>query len=222
MFEHINHKYHEAFNAQGKAYNGRSGPIQAIVNIVPVQPPQRKGKIPLYGRNRLELQERFDELERNGVFAKPEDVDVNVEYLNPWFLVNKPGGGTRLVTAFADVGRYCKPQPSLLPDVDSTLWKIASWHYIIQTDLKSAFYQIPLAKESMKYCGVATPFWGTRVCTWCAMGMPGSEVALEELMCRIMGSLVMKGSMAKIPDDMYIGGNSTRNWQTTGSDFWAC
>ena len=31
--------------------------------------------------------------------------------------------------------------------------------------------------------------------------------ALEELMCRIMGSLVMEGSMAKIADDMYIGGN---------------
>ena len=69
----------------------------------------------------------------------------------------------------------------------------------------------------MKYCGVATPFRGTRVYTRCAMGMPGSEVALEELMCRIMGSLVMEGSMAKIADDMYIGGNSipeqADNWQ---------
>ena len=53
LFEHINHEYHKAFNAQGKAYNGRSGPIQAIVNMGPVQPPQRKGKIPLYGHNRL-------------------------------------------------------------------------------------------------------------------------------------------------------------------------
>ena len=141
----------------------------------------------------------------------------NVEYLNPSFLVNKSGGGTRLVTAFADVGRYCKPQPSLLPEVDSTLRKIASWRYIIQTDLKSAFYQIPLAKESMKYCGVATPFRGTRVHTRCAMGMLGSEVALEELMCPIMGSLVMEGSMAKIADDMYIRGNSipelANNWK---------
>ena len=189
--------------------HGRYGPIQAIVNMGPIQPPKWKGKIPLYGRNRLaELQERFDELEIDGVFAKPEDVGVNIEYLNPSFLVNKPGGGTRLVTAFADIGRYCKPQPSLLPDVDSTLRKIASWRYIIQTDLKRAFYQIPLAKESMKYCGIATPFRCTRVYTHCAMGMAGSEVALEELMCRIMGSLVMEGSMAKIADDMYIGGNS--------------
>ena len=30
-------------------------------------------------------------------------------------------GGYRLVTAFSDVGSYSKPQPSLTPDVDSTL-----------------------------------------------------------------------------------------------------
>ena len=49
---------------------------------------------------------------------------------------------------------------------------------MIQTDLTSAFYQIPLSKQSMKYCGVATPFHGVRVYTRCAMGMPGSETAL--------------------------------------------
>ena len=33
----------------------------------------------------------------------------------------------------------------------------------------------------MKYCGVATPFKGVRVYVRSAMGMPGSETALEEL-----------------------------------------
>ena len=39
----------------------------------------------------------------------------------------------------------------------------------------------------MKYCGVATPFRGVRVYTRSPMGMPGSETALEELMCRVLG-----------------------------------
>ena len=57
----------------------------------PVQHPPRKGKLPLYGRSRLvELQSRFDELESDGVIAKPKDIGINVEYLNPSFLVNKP------------------------------------------------------------------------------------------------------------------------------------
>ena len=101
----------------------------------PVEPPQRKGCLPQYARDKLiELQEKFDNLEHLGVFCRPEDVDITVEYLNPSFLVKKPNCGSRLVTAFADVGRYSKPQPSLLPDVDSTLRL---------TDLTSAFYQIP-------------------------------------------------------------------------------
>jgi hypothetical protein len=45
-----------------------------------------------------------------------------------------------------------------MPDVDSILRSVTQWKYVIKSDLTSAFYQIPLAKESMKYCGVATPF----------------------------------------------------------------
>lgn len=146
----------------------------------------------------------------------PESVGVVAEYLNPSFLVKKSGTGFRLVTAFADVGRYSKPQPSLMPDVDSTLRSIARWKYIVSTDLTSAFYQIPLNKASMKYCGVVTPFRGVRVYTRCAMGMSGSETALEELMCRILGDLTIEGVVAKLADDLYVGGNTPsellHNW----------
>ncbi|VDH95913.1 Hypothetical predicted protein [Mytilus galloprovincialis] len=184
----------------------------------PVQPPQRKGRMPQYSKNNLvELQNKFDELECKGVFRKPEDVGISVEYINPSFLVKKASGGFRLVTAFADVGRYSKPQPSLMPDVDSTLRTIAQWKYIIKSDLTSAFYQIPLAKDSMKYCGVATPYRGVRVYTRCAMGMPGSETALEELMCRIVGDFLQKGCVAKLADDLFCGGNTPEellyNWE---------
>ena len=50
--------------------------------------------------------------------------------------MKKPSGDYvyRLVTAFADVGRYSKPQPSLLPDVDSVLRSMAQWKFIIVSD----------------------------------------------------------------------------------------
>ena len=153
----------------------------------------------------MELQVKLEEL---GVFRRPEYVGSSVEYLNPSFLVKKSIGGSRLVTAFADVGRYSKPQPSLMPDVDSTLRHIAKWKHLIVTDLTSAFYQIPLAQDSMKYCGVATPFRGVRVYVRCAMGMPGSETALKELMCRVRGQLLQNGVVAKIADDFHCGGDT--------------
>ncbi|KAK3714104.1 hypothetical protein QZH41_006169 [Actinostola sp. cb2023] len=183
----------------------------------PVEPPQREGRPPQYARNKLvELQQKFDDLEATGVFRRPEDTGVDVEYLNPSFLVSKRSGGSRLVTTFSDVGRYSKPQPSLMPNMDTTLRLNAQWNHIIKSDLTSAFYQIPLAQESMKYCGVATPFKGIRVYARAAMGMPGSETALEELMCRVLGELLQRGVVVKIADDLYCGGNNPtellENW----------
>ena len=217
-FKALLEEYDEVFNPKFSGYNGAVGPFEAKVNMGPVQPPQRKGRVPQYSRQQLtELQNKFDELEDIGVFKRPEDIGVCVEYVNPSFLVKKSNGGFRLVTAFSDVGRYSKPQPSLMPDVESTLRQIAQWKYLIVTDLTKAFHQIPLAKDSMKYCGVATPFKGVRVYVRCAMGMPGSETALEELTCRVLGDLVQEGILAKIADDLYCGGNSPEellnNWK---------
>ena len=39
------------------------------------------------------------------------------------------------------------------------------------------------------------------------MGIPGSKTALEEVICRVLGPLLQDGSVAKIADDMYCGGN---------------
>lgn len=216
-FRDLLQTHDDVFDPTITGYNGAIGPFEAVVNMGPVQPPQRKGRLPQYAHNKLvELQQKFDDLESQGVFQRPEDIGITVEYLNPSFLVTKPNGGHRLVTAFADVGRYSKPQPSLMPDVDSTLRTIAKWKYIIVTDLTSAFYQIPLAKSSMKYCGVATPFRGVRTYTRCAMGMPGSETALEELMCRVLGDCLQDGIAAKLADDLYCGADSPEdllhNW----------
>ena len=194
----LNLEFDDVFNPSISKYNGASGKIEAVVNIGPTLPPQRKGRLPQYNRNTLEeLQDKFD-----------EQVNVHVEYLNTSFLVKKPNGGSRLVTSFGEVAQYSKPQPSLMPNVDSVLREIGKWKFMVITDLLKSFYQIPLANSSMKYCGVATPFKGIRVYTRSAMGMPGSETCLEELMSRVLGDLIQEGCVAKIADDLYVGGNS--------------
>ena len=40
------------------------------------------------------------------------------------------------------------------------------------------------------------------------MGIPESETALEEVMCRVLGPILQDGSVAKIADDLYCGGNT--------------
>ena len=92
-FSALIEEYHSVFDPNFPGYNGATGPFTAKVNMGPVEPPQLKGRLPQYARNKLvELQQQFDELETMGVFKHPEDIGVSVEYLNPSFLVKKPSG----------------------------------------------------------------------------------------------------------------------------------
>ena len=75
-------------------YDDVFGPFEAKINMGPVQPPQPKGRVPQYARDKLlELQQKFDDLESQGVFARPESLGLTVEYLNPSFLVKKSSSG---------------------------------------------------------------------------------------------------------------------------------
>ena len=208
-FHDLHYKYRSVFDTRTiGCYNGASGPFKVVINMGPSLPPQRKGRLPLYNRSTFEeLQAVCDELDGT-VFMKPEDIGVTAEYLNPSFLVKKPSGKKRLVTAFSEVGQYAKPQPALMSNVNDVFRTIGNWKFLIKTDLTKAYWQIPLSKESMKFCGIVTPFKGVRVYTRGAMGMPGTETALEELLSRILGDLITEGGVTKIADDLYVGASS--------------
>ena len=216
-FVHLHQSYNTVFQPIIGRYNDSSGVVRARVNIGKNVPPTRKLKVPTYSNSNLQdLQNKFDDLERQGVFCRPEDIGIAVEHVSPSFLVRKPSGGTRLVTAFTSIGQYSKILPSVMPSVDDTFRTIANWKYIVITDLKDSFYQIPLHKDSIKWCATSTPFRGLRVYTVSAQGMPGSSETLEEMMCTILGHLIQEGVVAKIADDLYVGGNDVEtlysNW----------
>ena len=103
-----------------------------------------------------------------------------------------------------------------MPTVDSILRTIASWKFIVTSDLRDSFYQIPLERDSMKWCATQTPYRGLRCYLVAAQGMPGSSETLEEVMCAVLGDLVQAGCVAKIADDLYVGGESVEqlisNW----------
>ena len=137
-FRKLLNDYSDVFNTSIGVYNGYFGPFEATVNMGPVEPLQRKGRVPQYARDKLmELQSKCDELEKQGILRRPEDIKMTVEYLSPSFLVKKSNGGHRLVTAFSDVGKYSKPQPSLMPNVDAILRQVAQWKYIIYIHLEN-------------------------------------------------------------------------------------
>ena len=58
--------------------------------------------------------------------------------------------------------------------------------------------------------------WGPGVCPF-SDGQRGTETALEELMCRVLGDLIHEGVVAKIADDLYCVADSQeellQNWK---------
>ena len=215
-FEALHKSHGTVFSNNLPGYNGKFGPISAFVNVGDSLPPQRRGRIPQYSRNLLsELQHQFDKLEDMGVFGKPEEVGSYPEYVNPSFLVRKPDSDElRLVTSFGEVAAHNKPTPTLTPNVDGIIRHLGSWKYIIKTDLRKAYFQITLHPDSRKYCAVATPFRGTRCYLRAAMGMPGSESALDELLSRVLGDLIEIGSVQRLADDLYIGSDDVSSLYT--------
>ena len=216
-FTVLNKNFDSVFEPSIGRYNGFAGKLKARILFGSTVPPPRKLHAPTYNRDNLQqLQDKFDELESQGVFGRPEDHGIVVEHVSPSFLVKKSSGGFRLVTAFTALSDHTKTLPTLMPTVENMFQTISEWKYIITADLKDAFYQIPLAKESMKWCGTVTPFRGIRVYLVACQGLPGSSEWLEELLCLLFGDKVQSGQLAKVADDLFVGGETVdelySNW----------
>ena len=86
-FHEVLRRFDDVFDPKIVGYNDAAGPMEAIVNMSPVEPPQRKGRVPQYSHDKLVgLEAQFDELEQSRVFRWPEDVGITVEHLNRHFL----------------------------------------------------------------------------------------------------------------------------------------
>lgn len=216
-FEELHASYDSVFEDTIGRYNDKSGKVRARINFGQAKPPTRKLRVPNYCKGNLDiLQEKFDELEGEGVMGRPEDYGVIVEHVSPSFLVQKSSGGHRLVTNFTSLIDYCKTLPTVMPTVESVLQTIATWKYIIISDLRDAFYQIPMDKGSMKWCATPTPYRGLRIYVVAVQGLPGSSEVLEEMLCAVLGEFVKEGFVAKIADDLSVGGGTINdlygNW----------
>ena len=218
-FHRLHSLYDNVFNKEYGAYNGASGPYKASIGLGPRKPPPTKPMLPLYPQtNMVALQDEADKLEDRGVLGRPEVLGVEVLFSSPSFLVIKPDGTHRFVTAFNELGQYTTVLPTSSPTSDDVLRRLSTFKFIVKTDLTKSFFQIPLTKASMPYLGTVTPFKGVRVYMRSAMGQPGASEHLRELLTRVLGDHMKEGFVIAKDDDLYIGAYETisellSNWQ---------
>ena len=122
-----------------------------------------------------------------------------------------------MVTSFTELNKFVRPMPTKMSTTSDVLRSVSRWKYIIKTDLKSAYYQMKMDKESMAWLGTNSPFKGMYVYATAAMGLRNMAEYLEEMVSRIFGDMIAEGIVDKVADDLQVGGTTVKellaNWE---------
>ena len=139
------------------------------------------------------LQEQVEEIKRQiqesidaGLVEKCKKGDYP-HHCSPCFLVGKPGStAPRLVVDYGGVNRKAQNHSESIPNMETTLERIAKCRYKTKMDKRSGFWQVDLTAAAQEFLAFITP--KGRVFKWKVMpfGMAIAPALFQELMNKIL------------------------------------
>ena len=214
LFKDINEKYADVFVSKPGKYNGVLGNLDAQLVMGNTEPPSFPCKKIVQSEKLDDIKQQImDQMEADGLLARPEDLDVQVTHVHESYLVPKmedgvPTGEYRLVTNLQSLSPYLKPTRLPLPTIDEAFRKLGKWKYITVMDLRSWHWQIPVAKSSMRYLGTSTPYGGDRVYTVQPQGYLNATENADRVILRVLEPAIKKKICIRMADNMIVGGNT--------------
>ena len=216
----INKSFCQVFdNNLQMGYNHHAGRFYADFTFSNKPPPTRVF-VPQYNKKCSDIQQaKCDELEEQGVLVDPKKFDISVLHVSPSWIQQKGRAKhkklqectldeLRFITAFNSLNDCIRPKPSTSCSATTIFMFLSRWRYHIFADLNNSYFQLPVKKSLWCYLGIMTPYKGIRVLTRTGQGLLGSDVELEQLLCRVLGPDISQGHCVAIRDDIVIGGNS--------------
>ena len=169
--------------------------------------------------------EQADEIERQiqecidaGLVLEYKDGDYPL-HCSPCFLVAKPGStAKRLVVDYGELNKKTLNHSGSIPNMESTLEKIASCRYKTKMDKRSGFWQVDLTPNAQELLAFITP--QGRVFKWKVMpfGVANAPALFQELMNKILSilrrrpkvqELISRGAQMEAHiDDVCLGTNT--------------
>ena len=217
LIHKLNYKVFD--NDLTEGYNHHAGQFFASFTFTN-KPPPTKVFVPQYNKRCASIQQaKCDALESEGVLVDPKVHGIPVLHVSPSWIQQKGRAKhkaledctldeLRFITAFNSLNDSIRPQPSRSCTSSVIFTFLARWKYHIYGDLNNSYFQLPVQKSLWSYLGIMTPHKGVRVMTRTGQGLLGSDVELEELLCRILGEDIDAGHCVAVRDDIIIGGNS--------------
>ena len=202
-------------------YNHYFGKHICKLNWISLQRPEAR-KIPIANYDhdlKGVMQELCDELTQQGVLKIPQEHNILVQSVCPAFLQRKRRAAdipkhlltkddVRLLVNFGPINQHIKNIPSAMTTPDDVFNQLGRWKHIIILDLFNAFYQNHMHEDDQPYLGIMTPFGGLRVIARSGQGLIGQSEELDELMSKILKDEIKEGILAKIQDDLVVGGDT--------------
>ena len=169
--------------------------------------------------------EQADQIERQiqecidaGLVLEYKDGDYP-RHCRPCFLVAKPAStAKRLVVDYGDVNKKALNHSGSIPNMESTLEKIASCRYKTKMDKRSGFWQVDLTPKAQELLAFITP--QGRVFKWKvpSFGVANAPALFKELMNKILSilrrrpkvqELISRGAQKEAHiDDVCLGTNT--------------
>ena len=164
---------------------------EADLELKPGAKPQFVKPYPVPFAKEAALKQQLAELQASGIIAEGEPCEWN----SPVILISKGGDKAsdrpaefRIIEDMRKVNQVLLPKKFVLPSIDDFLYSLQGWKIASSLDIKHAFWNLKLSKESQKICAfyaLGKTWRPTRL----PMGCSQSSFHLHVVMHRVLGNI---------------------------------
>lgn len=112
----------------------------------------------------------------------------NSGWASPIVMVKKKDGSYRFCVDYRKLNAVTVPDSYPLPYISNVLDKLRNAHYLSSLDIKSAYWQVPVAKESRKFTAFTVPNRGLYQFKRMPFGLRNSPATWQRLIDNVLGS----------------------------------
>lgn len=145
-------------------------------------PPIKQRHYPLSPVLQKQVNQELDQMLKDGIIEPS-----NSPWASPIVLVKKPDGTFRFCVNYKKLNEVSLPDAYPLPFISSTLDKLRDARYLTTLDIKSAYWQIPVAESSRPYTAFVVPTRGLFQFRRMPFGLHNAPATWQRFIDRVIG-----------------------------------
>lgn len=166
-----------------KSMSGTLGCTHMVEHVIRTNSsPIKQRHYPLSPALQKEVNLELDQMLKNGI-VEPS----NSPWASPIVLVKKPDGRYRFCVNYKKLNEVSLPDAYPLPFVNSTLDKLRDARYLTTLDIKSAYWQIPMAESSRPMTAFVVPTRGLYQFKRMPFGLHNAPATWQRFIDRVIG-----------------------------------